>query len=188
MTALARSAPLGHPWPLRGLLRRVPAARVRAGASGRKRGRARNGPGSGARSAVLEWAGVPALPSGARRAAAHPRGGEVLWAHPTPRADPPQLAGFPRGGAVVGSRPPTTPPGEGGAGPRAPAASLRLPAPRCPEAGSASWVSAPVGKIAPRTRSLGAGHCAASGHRFFSGRGMLGGKRVPYSGGRRFRE
>lgn len=187
MTALARSAPLGHPWPVRGLLggsRPLASGRVLRVGKGAARGTGR-ARGRGLR----RWSGpgVPARPSGARRAAAHPQGGELrgLTLHREPT--PPKLAGVPRGGAVVGSRPPTTPPGEGGAGPRAPAASLRLPVPRCPEAGSASWVSAAVGKIAPQTRSLGAGHCAASGHHFFSGRGMLGGKRVPYPGGRRFR-
>lgn len=152
MTALARSAPLGHPWPVRGLLQRGPAARIRAGASGRERGRAVRGAAVGP--------GFPPAPPAA--CGPHPtlEAGRCpgLTPHrgPLPPHLPPQLAGVPRGGAVVGSRPPPTPPGEGGAGPRVPAARLCLPARRCPEAGSASWVSAPVGKIAPRTRSVDA--------------------------------
>lgn len=160
MTALARSAPLGHLWPIRGLLRRGPTARVRTGASGRKRGRARNGPGLGARSAVLERAqgSLPPLPRPAGRIPP-PRRGGARGSPPTVRAgDPPLPTTGWRSSGWGGGRvpPPPTPPGEGGAGPRPPAARLRLPAWRCPEAGSASWVSVPFWKIAPRTRSLGA--------------------------------
>lgn len=159
MTALVRSAPLGLPWPVRGLLQRGPAARIRAGASGRERGRAVRGAGVGP--------GFPPAPPAA--GGPHP----TLEAGRCPGLTPHR-----------GPAPPSTPAAgrrsSGWGGGRVPAARLCLPARRCPEAGSASWVSAPVGKIAPRTRSLDAPLLFRSGDAWRETR--------PLPRGRRFRE
>lgn len=176
MTALARSAPLGHPWPVRGLLQRGPAARIRAGASGRERGRAVRGAAVGP--------GFPPAPPAA--------GGP----HPTLEAG--RCPGLtPHRGPLPPIYPRNWPAFLGvgrwsGPAPLRPRPEREAPARGCPQPASASQPGA-ARKPAPL-----AGFLPLSGRsrpepdlwtlRFFSGRGMLGGKRVPSPGGRRFRK
>lgn len=127
---------------------------------------------------------VPASPSRGRRAASHPRGREVPRAHPPPRTGP---SIYPRNWPAflgVGRW--------SGPAPLRPRPEREAPARGCPQPASASQPGA-ARKPAPL-----AGFLPLSGRsrpepdlwtlRFFSGRGMLGGKRVPSPGGRRFRE